>query len=231
MRYLANLHWWYKGEFEASLADREGLEKARQEGLPLPRKHTATFMFEWDGPKGAIAEAARIAGIDLDRLDAGYSSMEVFPVPYPTIRDLLKAPVVHQDFSAYRMEPFLPPDLQGWYSHDSDKVEASKRIRLDFYVNHSFDGDRGMNLVGVFFDDEPVMIFQTAGRDGRDHSASWQISRERYQEMCQFMRSLPNEEDQVKDIDLDEEIPDLCVFYGRAIANLPKDGWGYGEEI
>lgn len=95
----------------------------------------------------------------------------------------------------------------------------SERIEVRVYEHHVFSCMRRIwRLAAVFFDGLPVMIMQSAGREGDDHTHRFVVDVASYHAMVGHMLSLMRE-DAIDDRDtgrvsMDDDIPDLARFYG-----------------
>lgn len=107
--------------------------------------------------------------------------------------------------------------IQGWQLKESERVEL--RILKDF----DFDGRRFWRLASVWFDGEPVMLIQNAGREGDDHARRFVSSSDGFAKLIMHLRQeaarLKPEHDDVVvvDIDLDDAQSShkLAEFYGN----------------
>ena len=94
------------------------------------------------------------------------------------------------------------------------------RIHLRIYKDFNFDGRRVWILASVWFDGNPIMIIQNAGREGDDYACRFITDSAGYHDMVSHISSLriPDTIDveSIDDpIDLDQERTDLLDFYGN----------------
>lgn len=129
----------------------------------------------------------------------------------------------------YEMEPekvtneFVPYLLKnshvyesGVPDHDIDWDFKSDKIEIRVLKDFDFDGRRCWTLCTVWYEEHPVMIIQNAGREGDDHVARFITARERFIEMCIYLRSLVDIEDSDEDVvSCDKDIPELTDFYSN----------------
>lgn len=114
----------------------------------------------------------------------------------------------------------------GWTSFMTDvaanasafTTTVSPRIEIRVYKHHVYDcGRRIWRLAAVFFDGEPVMITQNAGREGDDHAHCFVVDIERRRAMAMHMTTLlcedPIDDRNTTRVSLDDEIQDLVSFY------------------
>lgn len=93
--------------------------------------------------------------------------------------------------------------------------EKNKRIEIRFYKYKQIDDRRVWILGGVFFNDKPVMVIQSAGREGRDHRAQFITDRFMYREMLMYIFMLSEVEYLAGElVSPDDDIEDLVEFYG-----------------
>jgi hypothetical protein len=90
--------------------------------------------------------------------------------------------------------------------------EQNQRVEVRLYEDYSFDGRRIWVLGSVWFDDQPVLIFQNAGREGRDHSARYITDPTRYWAMLGYLQSLVISTSDT--LDPDVNCYELTDFYG-----------------
>jgi hypothetical protein len=97
----------------------------------------------------------------------------------------------------------------------------SPRIEICVFKHFAFDSRRFWRLAAVYFDGEPVMITQNAGREGDDHAHRFILDRKVYDEMIRHIVALPRRpEDAVDDgksttVTMDEDLGErLTSFYG-----------------
>jgi hypothetical protein len=97
--------------------------------------------------------------------------------------------------------------------------DPNKRVEFRCYKYFNFDGRRFWRLAAVYFDGQPVMITQNAGREGDDHRKRFITDFPRYQNMVAYLMSLVRPEDW-KNQDIvkpDDEIEGLDEFYGNKL--------------
>jgi hypothetical protein len=97
--------------------------------------------------------------------------------------------------------------------------EEDRMIETRLYRDVAFDDRRCWTLGSIWFLGGPVLIFQEAGREGRDHRRRYVVDRELYWKMVAYLQTLPRTDDWVFSdgelVGLDEEMgDDLTHFYG-----------------
>lgn len=225
MRYGVQISWWYEGEFKAAAAKTR---EAREDDGSLDSlrymtqfRHDHDFLIEAESKEVAVAEGLSRVEIDRARVDEDLSSFRAIALPYVTIRELLdNAPVVNKTHDVYRVLEYFPEVDE--YTLDSDRVEKTGMVRIDLYLDVCFDGRRGMELGCVYFEGEPVLVFQAAGRENRDQKDHWIISNERKRAMTHWLMEFVEEDQMEKETSLDEEILALSYFYGCSILDVAK---------
>ncbi len=127
--------------------------------------------------------------------------------------ELYARPHVSTSYDLYRLRA-----LDDFYDVDpDDQNKKLKRVEIRYYKDHSFDGERCWTLASVYFDGEPVMIYQEAGRGGRDHCLDFITDRIRYKGMVVYLCSLMPPEPEEAAYDPDEDIERLDTFYGYSL--------------
>lgn len=93
----------------------------------------------------------------------------------------------------------------------------SDKIEVKFLKDWSFDGRRVWQLATVWFEGIPVMVTQTAGREGDDYSKRFVTNQTQFARMCVHIRRLIDV-DEVDDlVSEDDEIEGLTEFYGNSL--------------
>lgn len=133
-----------------------------------------------------------------------------------------------------RVSYFLP-DLKGsrfnhvleiaedFYQMSSDPnrwcEDPNRRIEIRYYKYFDFDGRRCWRLGSVWFDAQPVMIIQNAGREGDDYHARFITDHPRYRQMILYLRQIvaPQDESLSDVVSVETEIPSLTEFYGNKL--------------
>ncbi|QST02148.1 hypothetical protein IMZ31_22105 (plasmid) [Pontibacillus sp. ALD_SL1] len=98
----------------------------------------------------------------------------------------------------------------------------NEKVMIKVYVDYSFDGRRSWKLASVWFDEQPVMVVQNAGREGDDHSARFITSKELFSKMVEYIESLSEEEETcVGDLyNEDEDVEGLDAFYDHRLSDF-----------
>jgi len=112
--------------------------------------------------------------------------------------------------------PEMPWDMDGNNFYDSDRVE----IRI--IKEHYFDHCRLWRLATVWFDGQPVMVIQNAGREGGDWSKRVITDTRRYKAMIEHLNSLWVADDLNANCvaSEDDDIPKLAEFYAYSIKTV-----------
>lgn len=139
----------------------------------------------------------------------------------------------------YEREPeYVTHDLSVIYDHIDEtdiwnynigKYESgmdTNADRIDIRVLKHFDFDfrRFWQLATVWFDGCPVMICQNAGREGYDHVARYITDRDKFLEMCSYIKTWIaerfepiNKTPMVRTHDLTKKCDYLTEFYGNKL--------------
>lgn len=225
MRYNVQLSWWYNGEFEAACEKaKEAREKDPSAGgihYMMQFRHDHEFFIKAESEESAVAEGLTRVEIDHSRLNKELSSFRAVAIPYLTIRELIhNAPVTRVTNDAYRVLEYFPEIDE--YRFDQDRAEKEGKVRIDLYLDVCFDGRRGMELGCVYFECQPVLVFQAAGRENRDQKDHWVISAEQKRAMTHWLMGFVEDDETEKETSMDEEIPSLSHFYGHSILDVAK---------
>ena len=109
------------------------------------------------------------------------------------------------------------PELDCFY-FDWDKLSENTRVEVRCYKHIQIDHRRYWNVSGVFFDGEPVMIIQNAGREGTDHASRFITDKDRYFKMIEYLRTFIQEDDEISDVvSADDDVKGLGKFYGYSL--------------
>lgn len=121
-------------------------------------------------------------------------------------------------------------DLEGHaYNHLSElgfsirdlKETWAPRIEVRVYGYRQEDSRRYWKLAAVYFNWEPVMIVQNAGREGDDHHARFMLNPDLYYRMLRVIAALPRseafEDQSGPGVLMDEDIEGLDQFYGERL--------------
>ena len=122
--------------------------------------------------------------------------------------------------------------LKGFYydhlpeiEHDLWGIESEKneKVTIKEYRNFDFDGRRYWLLASVWYENNPIMIIQNAGREGDDHRRRFVTDKEKYKEMIKYIRTLLESEEEIEDyFDPNEDIQGLDSFYGHTLDGVFK---------
>lgn len=96
---------------------------------------------------------------------------------------------------------------------DIDQVEKDQRVLIKVYKEHTYDYRRFWRLASVWFDNEPIMIVQNAGREGDDYTNRFITNTKQYYELVSYLRTLLLDEYKEKEYDPNEDISNLTRFY------------------
>lgn len=117
-----------------------------------------------------------------------------------------------------------------YYSHIPEAVEAgqvdvlrhikNEKIQIRYHADKIVDASRCWILASVWFNDNPIMIIQNAGRDGDDHACKYVTLLSHYIEMVTYIKGLIKpefDEITIPVIDLEKDMPELTEFYGDRV--------------
>lgn len=91
-------------------------------------------------------------------------------------------------------------------------------IEVKIIKKFNFDGRRYWMLAAVWFDGNPIMVIQNAGREGDDHHARFITDPENYKKMLSYIKSMiPWKDVEIPHCDPDQDIVGLDSFYGNSL--------------
>jgi len=132
----------------------------------------------------------------------------------------------------YKMEPERVTNDIGYlsgcyYNHVREVGEEvswfapfeAERIEVRYLKDFDFDGRRVWKLATVWFEGEPVMITQNAGREGDDHSNRYITDGKLFMKMCRYIKTLIpiTSSCEPEAVDPNDDIEGLTVFYGNEL--------------
>ncbi|MFW5962150.1 MAG: hypothetical protein ACOCQR_00865 [bacterium] len=138
--------------------------------------------------------------------------------------DIYNMPVIEEETGLWDLTNFYRdhfPEFEGNLGM-LKQPEGEERVVAKTHKYFSFDGRRYWRLRSVWFDNQPIMVLQNAGREGDDHAARFITNEEKYWEMIQYFHSLQHEEEEVlTDVfDESEDIENLVTFYGKSLKDI-----------
>lgn len=96
--------------------------------------------------------------------------------------------------------------------------ERNERIEIRIYRHKQYDDRRYWSLGGVFFNGKPVMVIQSAGREGRDYRARYITDLSQYRVMLQYIFMLAEVEYMPGEVvSPNDSIEGLVEFYGDSL--------------
>jgi len=105
-----------------------------------------------------------------------------------------------------------------------ESIQRSTRVEVKVYKDFDFDGRRFWRLLSVWFDRQPVMILQNAGREGDDYVDRIITDGARYGAMVTHIHSLIRyKQGEVFEEDIhdqDEDYISLDDFYGNNLDGI-----------
>jgi hypothetical protein len=112
------------------------------------------------------------------------------------------------------------PEADAW----DIEPEEDDRIEIRIYAFVDFDGTRSWELGSIWFDEEPALIFQEAGRSRSDHYERWIVDPDVYWSLVKYSFELPRTDEAPHREDargMDDEMGDvLTTFYGCALEQM-----------
>ena len=102
-------------------------------------------------------------------------------------------------------------------------ADLQKRVEIRVMQHVNWDFRRYWRLATVWFDSEPVMVIQNAGREGDDHAQRFVTHEATYRAMISYLLSLvdftPTSLCDV--VGVDDEIQGLDHFYSHQLGDQP----------
>lgn len=130
--------------------------------------------------------------------------------------DLYKREPIEVTSDIWCLEEHLGDDIYDW---EFNKIDHKKVgwIKIKYYQNYCFDGERTWSLGSVWFHDKPVMIIRNAGRGGQDHTSRLVTDEAVYLDMISYLKTCMHGQGTENLVDPDKDIPDLVSFYGCSL--------------
>ena len=132
-------------------------------------------------------------------------------LPAMTPREVCNLPMV-RDASAevsHILQHHIPEVQWSAWPSDVDQVDA---VEIRVVSDPHIDGYRIATMAVVFYEGQPVMITQDAGRGGDDHRKAFIVDAARYATLVRVLNwqltTLPSV------VDMDEPLRELTDFYG-----------------
>jgi len=130
--------------------------------------------------------------------------------------EIYKCPCIRTEKQhLYRLEQYFPEINAGGLSW-----ETNTRLEARYYIDSCFDGERGLAFYSVWFDDQPFMLCQDAGRGNQDYNRSFLTNRAVYQEALNYLITLTPAVEPPREVDPNRNIEDLDHYYGWNTADL-----------
>lgn len=109
----------------------------------------------------------------------------------------------------------LVPELSR-YAWECNALRECKDVELRVYAHQDVDYRRYQQLGAFYYNGHSVLVYQIAGREGRDYQKVFVIDKQAYADMVQYVRSkMPV--DVPDETDWEEDIEDLTYFYGHDV--------------
>lgn len=144
---------------------------------------------------------------------------DIYKLPEdPDMREINRVPAN----SLYILQGFSYDHVPEFRDQVSSIVpEYNTKITMKIHKEFDYDHRRFWRLASVWFEGNPVMIIQNAGREADDCARRYITDAIRFREMIMYLYSLPQYgqvDDALKDvIDPDEDRDDLDTFYGQSL--------------
>jgi hypothetical protein len=159
-----------------------------------------------------------VSGLDEAERDKAFKAHKEFcsqRVFSPAELYALKAPRV--DYADWHTINVHLSDDVNYFDMDHDAAEATKRMETRTIVDRDFDGRRGWTLQTVWFDNKPVMVVNSSGRDGDEYHNRWITDPAQFAELVTFLRSFTPLTEETGYVKADAKIPAMTEFYNSTI--------------
>lgn len=103
--------------------------------------------------------------------------------------------------------------------NDDACPETERPFEIRYYIDHNFDHRRFLELVSIWWKEQPVAMCARGGREGRDYEEVSITDKDGWDEMVAWINSL-NENADPEDPRVwgeDQELPLLETVYGRPV--------------
>src|SRR5271156_3201818 len=131
-----------------------------------------------------------VSGVDEAERDASFAAQKAFctkKVFTPTELYALKAARV-DSADWHTINVHLSGEVS-YFDMDHDAAVAANRMETRTLVDHDYDGRRGWTLQTVWFDKQPVMVVNSAGRDGDEYHERWITDMAAFGKMIAWLRT------------------------------------------
>jgi hypothetical protein len=157
------------------------------------------------------------AGTDLNEVNKRFEEMKQFCTQRVfSPAELYALKPVRIDSADWRtINVHLMNEVSYW-DMDHDAAEAANRMETRTLVDHDYDGRRGWTLQTVWFDNVPVMVVNSSGRDGDEYHDRWITDLHAFGKMVAWLRTFVPPDD-LGYAEADAKIPAMTEFYNHTI--------------
>lgn len=122
------------------------------------------------------------------------------------------------------------PEVSSYAIPSTTNIE---RMGVRTLANFDYDGRRIWRLATVWFDDQPFMITQNAGREGDDHARRFITDWKVYEQAVHYLMSLYQYTDDPEDpfytLDPNEDVGDTLTFFYNDSLDTPFERHDYSR--
>lgn len=138
------------------------------------------------------------------------------------IRDILKLKKTKSNLYNFtrRLDLFNVDTSLDYYMDDED-VKNENRFEVFEILNQMSDHRRGLWFYSIYFDNEPIAIWYEAGREGDDSNKGYIINKIQFLNAIKYLESF--KEQDIKEINIDDDIQELDYIYGYDTSKLLFD--------
>jgi hypothetical protein len=214
VHYVASSWWVSKREFWHE-------EEATNMTVDQRMHRTEVFFTGADIPPAeeitryALRLIEQKAPIPRDRVDPDNFGLDIYELPFPTLRSVLESPAVRSERNLNAAGFFALGDDGDDYRvmKVESQIEQDARVRIDWHVDRCPDGQRTTELCSLWFDHQAAAVFVRGGRSGMDVQQHWVVSRDVLVKLRIYVNDLLHAADGEAPLDLDEVRPFLSLFY------------------
>src|SRR5271157_5734451 len=132
-----------------------------------------------------------VSGVDEAERDASLKSQKDFCAQHVfTPAELYALKPTGVDYGSWHtINVHLSDDVANYYDLATNEIEETQRMETRTLVDHDYDGRRGWTLQTVWFDNKPVMVVNSSGRDGDEYHERWITDPEQFAALVTFLKS------------------------------------------
>lgn len=159
-----------------------------------------------------------VGGTDLSELDTNYQEQKKkCAVRVFTPAELYALKPIHADSADWHTLNVHLSNEVDYFNMDHDAAEKAGRMETRTLVDYCSDGRRTWTLETVWFDNKPVMVVNSSGRDGDEYHERWITDGQTFGEMVTWLRSFIPATEETGYVTASTKIAAMTEFYGNTI--------------